>query len=46
MSIFSKFPGIFSTSIGKYATDDYSIRVEVQISTGERVVVYEGKLVK
>ena len=37
---------IFSTSIGKYATDDYSIRVEVQISTGERVVVYEGKLVK
>lgn len=37
---------IFSTSIGKYATDDYSIRVEVQISTGERVVVYEGTLVK
>lgn len=37
---------IFSTSIGKYANDDYSIRVEVQIATGERVSVYEGKLTK
>ena len=37
---------IFSTSVAKYATEDYSIRVEVQISTGERVTVYEGKLTK
>lgn len=37
---------IFPTTIGKYATDEYSIRVEVQISTGERVSVYEGKLTK
>ena len=37
---------IFSTSMSKYATEDYSIRVEVQISTGERVTVYEGNLIK
>ncbi len=37
---------IFSTTMGKYANDDYSIRVEVQISTGERISVYEGKLTK
>lgn len=37
---------IFPTTMSKYATDDYSIRVEVQISTGERVTVFEGKLTK
>lgn len=37
---------IFSTTIGKYASPDFSIRVECQISTGERVTVYEGALVK
>lgn len=37
---------VFPTTMEKYATDDYSIRVEVQISTGERVSVYEGKLTK
>ena len=37
---------IFSTSMSKYATEDYSIRVEVQISTGERVTIYEGNLIK
>ena len=37
---------VFSTTMSKYATNDYSIRIEVQISTGERVKVYEGKLVK
>ncbi len=37
---------VFSTTFGKYATEDYSIRVEVQLSTGERVSVYGGKLTK
>lgn len=37
---------VFSTSLSKYANDDHSIRVEVQISTGERVCVYEGRLTK
>ncbi|MBQ3075083.1 MAG: hypothetical protein IJC26_03355 [Clostridia bacterium] len=37
---------IFPTTMGKYATDDFSIRIEVQISTGERVTVFEGKLTK
>ena len=37
---------IFSTTFGKYANGDYTVRVEVQISTGERVTVYEGNLIQ
>ncbi len=37
---------VFPTTLGKYATDDYSIRIEAQISTGERPVLFEGTLVK
>ncbi|MBE6713212.1 MAG: hypothetical protein E7580_06810 [Ruminococcaceae bacterium] len=37
---------IFPASMNTYTTDQYTIRVDVQISTGERVTVFSGKLTK